>query len=87
MGKPASDRRLAPRAKVFEVSLLTVDGVEHRGHVLDVSEAGVRAHCRSRLTVGQVVTLCAPDLRRRAIVRWVHGDGKAGLEFASPPLA
>lgn len=78
-----TDRRGTPRAKVFEVTLLTVAGIEHRAHLLDVSEAGVRAHCRSALTIGQVVTLCAPDLRRRAIVRWVHPDGRAGLEFAA----
>ncbi|SOB88183.1 PilZ domain-containing protein [Sphingomonas guangdongensis] len=83
MASASPDRRGTPRAKVFEVSLLAIDGREHRAHLLDVSAAGVRVHCRSTLAIGQLLALRAPDLDRRAVVRWVHPDGRAGLEFAA----
>jgi hypothetical protein len=81
MSTNSGDRRLAARAKVFEVSIIAVDGAEHRGHLLDVSDAGARAHCRTPLVAGQVVGVHANGFHREAIVRWTHADGKAGLQF------
>lgn len=60
-----------------------IDGSEHRAHLLDTSDAGGRVHCRTALAVGQAITLCAPDFSCQAVVRWIHSDGRAGLEYTA----
>jgi hypothetical protein len=62
---------------------VTIDGSEHRAHLLDTSDAGARVHCRTALAVGQAITVCAPDVSREAVVRWVHPDGSGGLEYTA----
>ena len=78
----AEDRRRAPREKTFTLAVLSVAGIEYRAHVLDVGSRGARIHCVNPLRVGQFATIRGEGFEGRCTVRWVHADGKAGLQFA-----
>lgn len=76
-----SDRRVAPRSKVFEVSIITTDGATYRAHLLDLNLVGVRAHCKAAFHVGQSVMVLVHGTERVATIRWTRPDGQIGLRY------
>lgn len=81
MPRSVIDRRETAREKIFEVTILALDGVEHRAHLLDRSARGARAHSRHPFAIGQKVTVRSPDIDQRAAVCWTCDDGRLGLQF------
>ncbi|KQN25491.1 hypothetical protein ASE86_04440 [Sphingomonas sp. Leaf33] len=77
----ADNRRHAVRTKVFEVSIITLNGAEYRAHLLDVSDTGARAHCTHRFEVGQRVKVRWNDADRAAEVCWTQADDRLGLRY------
>lgn len=75
------DRRASRRSKTFEVVSLSVDGVSHRAHLLDVCAEGAQVHSRIQLNVSQEVTLRADGSERRTTVKWLSDSGRGGLSF------
>jgi hypothetical protein len=75
------ERRCRARMKVFEISLVAINGVAYRAHLLDISDAGARLHCRTPLSIGQSVLVRAPHGEHEATVRWVRPNGMVGVQF------
>jgi len=75
------ERRGPPRRKTFEPVSITIDGCEHRSHLLDLSTHGAKVHCTTVLHVDQQVVLRSPGIVRRASVEWTKPSGSAGLSF------
>lgn len=76
------DRRGQPRHKTFEPVSITIDGIEHRSHLLDLSTHGARVHCTTKLQLDQEVVLRSTDIVRRASVEWTTPSGSVGLSFS-----
>ncbi len=74
---------------MFELVSITINGNEHRSHLLDLSTHGAKIHCRTALEPAQQVILRSDTLVRRASVEWTTTSGSAGLSFshALPPTA
>jgi hypothetical protein len=75
------ERRRKARMKVFEISIIAIDGVAYRAHLLDISDAGARVHCRTPLSIGQSVLVRAPQGEHKATVRWIRANGMVGVQF------
>ncbi len=69
------------RDKTFEVVSLSVDGVAHRAHMLDVSAEGAQVHSRTPLEPLQEIVLKIDDIEARATVQWQSDNGRRGLKF------
>lgn len=75
------DRRDVRRDKTFEVVSLSIDGVPHRAHMLDVSSNGAQIHSRPPLEPAQEVVLKSDTIEQRATVQWTSKAGRGGLKF------
>lgn len=79
----ATQRRHAPRHKMFEPIALNQSGVEKRAHVLDLSTSGALVHCEAPPIEGSYVIIHALGLEASARVRWAKGK-RFGIEFSQP---
>lgn len=79
--------RSPQRYKVFQPGEMTVGGVAHRIHFLDISEVGARVHSAevSPQVDDEVVIHCVFALGR-ARVTWVK-NAYFGVQFATPVLS
>ena len=75
------DRRTMRRDKTFEVISLSIDGVPHRAHMLDVSAGGAQVHSRAPLEPTSEVVLKSDEIEARATVQWQAENGRGGLKF------
>ena len=69
-----TEERSAARFKIFQPAKISADGVQHRGHVLNVSATGAMVHAVLDVVVGSLIRICVTGLDRRAIVTWKNAS-------------
>lgn len=83
--KPKS-RRTAPRKDSWaECSLMSAEGAQWKGVIIDVSRLGARVRFRHRSQLPGRVRIVSPRYKLNRIARVVwQDDSDAGLEFEAP---
>ena len=72
--------RRARRLKTFDIVRVTVQGADHRAHLLDISTSGARLHVPAAIAAGATVTLSIMDMAIEADVIWAV-DQRIGIRF------